>query len=126
MGYAKANDFLTAWPNRSIASVILSAAAAANVALKNMSVGTKFSRSAVNQLPFETKTPSSTDARKISSSMSASDLVAACGCFFHSTLSQSCHDFISKISGSRTKRFSREITYKHSGGWRVPADDFVR
>lgn len=66
----KPNSSLTASPNLSIAVVIFSGVAAANVALKNSSFGTKFSRSALNQLPLLTKTPLSTAARKTLSSNS--------------------------------------------------------
>ena len=78
-----------AMPNLAIASLILSAEAAANVARKNNSVGTKFSRSALNQLPLLTRTPCSTAARKTSSSISRMDLVFAAGCLCQSTVSQS-------------------------------------
>ena len=78
-----------AMPNLAIASLILSAEAAANVARKNSSVGTKFSRSALNQLPLLTRTPCSTAARKTSSSISRMDLVFAAGCLCQSTVSQS-------------------------------------
>lgn len=80
---------LTATPKRSIASVIFSSAAAANVARKNISVWTKPSRSATNQLPLLTRTPWLTAARKISSSISERDLVLAWGCRCQLTLSQS-------------------------------------
>lgn len=108
---------LTATPNLSIASVICSLEAAANVARKNISVGTKFDLSAANQLPRDMSTPCSTAARKISSSMAAMSLVLECGCLCQSNFSHNCGVLV-----AWTWVQCRRITYEHaSSGW-VPRD----
>lgn len=81
---------LTAIPNLSMAWNILSSEAAAYVTRKNISVGSKLGTlSPRNQLPLPTSTPWPTAAKKISSSISRTRLVLACGCFCQSTESHS-------------------------------------
>jgi hypothetical protein len=96
-------DSRIAVPSLSMASAIFSGDAAANVARKNICIGTKslFSAifSAANQLPGEMRTPLSTEARKSSSSMAARSLVLASGCFFQLISIHSCSS--SEFEGSQ-------------------------
>lgn len=69
-GYSNLNWVFNVTPSLLIASVILSPGAAAKVTLKNMSASTAV-LSAKNQLPQETRTPSSMAAWKMASSTTA-------------------------------------------------------
>lgn len=112
--------FLTATPNLSIALVMFSSDAAANVARRKSSLGTKLSRSAMNQLPLLTSTPSSMAARKTSSSSSRRVLVFVEGYLVWSTLNQSCRGSV--VCFEQAWR----ITYKHASSRWVPADYILR
>lgn len=111
---------LIAMPNLLIASVIFSSLAAANVHRKYIFLCSKFSLSAVNQLPLAIKAPWSKVACHISCSISSRVEVLAFGCLCQSTVNQICATSVFK------KQEGDKISYKHASSWWIPCNDFSR